>query len=243
MIDWVDLAIVLVLCLTLSMLSFRFGLLTASGSISAFALGIIIGWMGSIGWLLILVFFTVFGFIVTQYRIEEKTAMGLQEGQKGERTYRNVLANGLVPALIVIVSWAMGVQHEAIPAIVFLSTISVAVSDTMASEMGILSPNVRLITTMENVSPGTDGGVSIYGTAWAFLGALGASIFGWIVLFPDNLLNPLVLVPVFIGFLGCNVDSLIGATLERRGYLGKLGNNMLSMAIGALITLAILLSL
>jgi len=243
MIDWVDLAIVLVLCLTLSMLSFRFGLLTASGSISAFALGIIIGWMGSIGWLLILVFFTVFGFIVTQYRIEEKTAMGLQEGRKGERTYRNVLANGLVPALIVIVSWVMGIQHEAIPAIVFLSAISVAVSDTMGSEMGILSPNVRLITTMENVSPGTDGGVSIYGTAWAFLGALGASIFGWIVLFPDDLLNPLVLVPVFIGFLGCNVDSLIGATLERRGYLGKLGNNMLSMAIGALISLAILLSL
>ncbi len=243
MIDWLSLAIVLVLCLILGVLSFRFGLLTASGSIAAFALGMIIGGLGSIGWLLILVFFTVFGFIVTRYRIKEKTEMGLQEGKKGERTHLNVLANAFVPAVVALAAWALQAQQEVIPAIVYLSSISVAASDTVASEMGILSDKVRLITTFEKVKPGVDGGISAYGTMWALIGAIGASIFGWIVLFPYDLLNPLVLIPIITGFIGCNIDSLVGATLERGGYVGKLGTNMISMACGALLALAILLLL
>jgi len=241
MIDWLSLAIVLVLCIILGVLSFRFGLLTASGSIAAFILGMIIGGLGSIGWLLILVFFTVFGFIVTRYRIEEKMEMGLQEGKKGERTHLNVLANAFVPAVVAILAWALQMQQEAIPAIVYLSAISVAASDTVASEMGILSRKVRLITTFEKVEPGIDGGVSAYGTMWALLGAVGASIFGWIVLFPDDLLNPLILIPIITGFIGCNIDSLVGATLERGGYVGKLGTNMISMACGALLAFTILM--
>ncbi|HUV23938.1 MAG TPA: DUF92 domain-containing protein [Methanomassiliicoccales archaeon] len=241
MIDWVSLAIVLLLCLVLAILSYWFGLLTASGSISAFALGMIIGGMGSINWLLILVFFTIAGFLVTRYKLQEKIDKGLQEGKRGERTYKNVLANGLIPALIATVAWIMGVPQETIPAIVFLSSISVAASDTVASEIGILSDRTKLITNLKDVPPGTNGGVSTYGTIWALLGAIGASVFGWILLFPENLIDPLILVPIIVGFLGCNVDSLIGATLERRGYIGKLGTNMISMASGAILALLILI--
>ncbi|MFP4169645.1 MAG: DUF92 domain-containing protein [Methanomassiliicoccales archaeon] len=236
-----DLAIVLVLCGVLSVLSFRFRLLTMRGSLSAFVLGMFIGVLGSIGWLLILVIFTVFGFAVTRYRIRQKMSGGLQEGVKGERDHRNVLANGLVPAIIAIASFASGAQGEVISGAVYLSAISVAASDTVASEMGVLSDDVRLITTGEPVEPGTDGGVSAYGTAWAVLGALVASVVGWAILFPSNLLDARLLVPVAIGIIGCNIDSLIGATLERRGAVGKLGNNIASMAIGSLIALPLLL--
>lgn len=241
MIDWVSLAIVLILCLALAILSYWFGLLTASGSISAFALGIVIGGFGSISWLLILVIFTILGFLVTRYKLQEKIDSGLQEGSRGERTYKNVLANGLIPALIALLAWIMGIHQEAIPAIVFLSSISVAASDTVASEMGILSHKTKLITNLKAVPTGTDGGVSTYGTLWAFLAAIGASVFGWIVLFPDNLMDPLIFVPIIAGFLGCNVDSYIGATLERRGYIGKLGTNIISMTSGAIMALIILL--
>ncbi|NYT11578.1 MAG: DUF92 domain-containing protein [Methanomassiliicoccales archaeon] len=241
MIDWVSLAIVLLLCLALAILSYWFGLLTASGSISAFALGIVIGALGSISWLLILVIFTILGFLVTRYKLQEKIDGGLQEGKKGERTYKNVLANGLIPALIALFAWIMGVQQEAIPAIMFLSAISVAASDTVASEMGILSDKTKLITSLRPVPPGTDGGVSTYGTMWALLAAIAASVFGWILLFPNNLIDPLIIVPMIAGFLGCNVDSYIGATLERRGYIGKLGTNIISMASGAIVALIILL--
>jgi uncharacterized protein (TIGR00297 family) len=243
MTDWVSLMVVLALCSILGVLSFRFKMLTASGSVAAFAMGMVIGGMGSVGWLLILVFFTVFGFIVTRYRMGEKKDLGLQEGKGGERTYRNVIANAMVPALVAVIAFSFQAQEEIVPAIVYLSSISVAASDTVASEMGVLSSDVRLITTFERVPRGTDGGVSLYGTLWAFVGAIGASVFGWILLFPNDLLNPLFLIPVITGFIGCNVDSLVGATLERKGYVGKLGTNMISMATGALLALTILMVL
>jgi uncharacterized membrane protein len=41
------------------------------------------------------------------------------------------------------------------------------------------------------------------------------------------------------GFLGCQIDSVIGATLERRGKIGKLGNNLASIGLGTLIALAL----
>jgi uncharacterized membrane protein len=42
-----------------------------------------------------------------------------------------------------------------------------------------------------------------------------------------------ILIPLSMGFLGCMVDSMIGATLERRRLVSKLGNNIISMAIGS----------
>jgi uncharacterized protein (TIGR00297 family) len=241
MIDWVNLGVVLALCATLSFLSHRLGLLTASGSASAFLVGILIGVLGSVSWLLILVAFTILGFLVTRYKLQIKMSRGLQEGRKGERTYRNVLANGLVPALVAIIAWAMGAQGEMISGVVYLSAISVAASDTMASEMGILSPRTWLITTFDRVPPGTNGGISAYGTGWSIIGAIGATLLGWAFLFPEDLMNLKILVPIFVGVLGCNVDSLLGATLERRGYIGKLGTNFFSMAVGSLIALGLLL--
>jgi len=242
MIDWVNLTLVVALCSVLSFLSYRLGLLTASGGVAALVVGMLIGVMGSVSWLLILIAFTILGFLVTRYKLQIKMSRGLQEGRKGERTYRNVLANGLVPALVAVIAWAMGAHGEMIPAVVYLSAISVAASDTMASEMGILSPKTRLITTFEKVSPGTDGGVSAYGTGWSILGAIGASALGWAFLFPEHLIDIWILVPILAGVLGCNVDSLLGATLERGGYIGKLGTNILSMAAGTLVALGLLLS-
>jgi uncharacterized membrane protein len=39
------------------------------------------------------------------------------------------------------------------------------------------------------------------------------------------------------GFFGCQIDSVIGATWERKGKIGKLGNNFVSIAIGTLLAL------
>jgi uncharacterized membrane protein len=38
-----------------------------------------------------------------------------------------------------------------------------------------------------------------------------------------------------IGFIGCQIDSLFGAVLENRGYIGKGMVNTLAIASGALI--------
>jgi uncharacterized membrane protein len=38
-----------------------------------------------------------------------------------------------------------------------------------------------------------------------------------------------------MGFTGCQIDSIIGATLENRGYVSKLTNNLMSIALGTII--------
>ncbi len=235
MIDLGSLAIVLVLCASLSFMSWRFRLLTADGATAAFAAGFIIGGLGSLSWLVILIIFTLLGFAVTRYKIRLKMKRKLQEGKRGERTYRNVLANGLVPAIIAIVYWLSGSPDDPLFHIVFLSSLSTAAADTIASELGILDSRVWLITSFEKVEPGTNGGISILGTIWAAAASLVTALIGWLIIYPCSPLSSLLLIPVAMGFIGCMADSVIGATLERRGAMTKLGTNIASMGIGSII--------
>ncbi|MCE5296677.1 MAG: DUF92 domain-containing protein [Euryarchaeota archaeon] len=235
MISAVGFLSVLLLCGILTVISYKFELLTISGSLASFGVGSLIGIFGSINWLVLLIIFALTGFIVTKYKFEVKRKKGLQEGSKGERTYRNVVANGSVPLMVALISFAMGEQGSDAAGIAYLCAISVAASDTVASEMGVLSSKARLITNLEKVEAGTNGGVSAYGTAWAFLGACFASAMGWIVIFPGVFPDARIFIPAVMGFVGCNLDSLIGATLETWGYVKKLGTNILSMALGTVL--------
>ena len=72
------------------------------------------------------------------------------------------------------------------------------------------------------------------GTLACILASAFASYIGWLVIRQD-LFNPLVLIPVAMGVAGCMIDSVIGATLERRGLVSKLENNMMSMAMGSVL--------
>ncbi|MCQ5375202.1 MAG: DUF92 domain-containing protein [Methanomassiliicoccales archaeon] len=228
-------ALLLALCASLSILAYKFKLLSASGSIASIAVGLIIGWFGSITWLFILIVFVLLGFLVTKYKIKLKMARGLQEGKRGERTYRNVLANGFVPAIIALCSYSLNMQDEIITEIAYLSAISVAAADTTASELGVLSPRTYLITNFSRVEPGTNGGVSLAGTFWAIVAATFASVIGWFAIVPGMSIDGMVLIPIFAGVFGCMIDSVIGATLENRGFVSKLGTNVISMFAGAMI--------
>jgi uncharacterized protein (TIGR00297 family) len=242
MVSLESLAVVLLLCTVLSVLCVWLGLLTLSGGIASFAVGMLIGGLGSVQWLLILILFTVLGFVVTKFRFQIKETKGVQEGRKGERTYRNVLANGLVPVLIAVGAFAAGAQDTELAAIAYISAVAVAAADTTASEMGVLSERTYLIINGSRVPPGTDGGVSLAGTAWCTLASLVASYVGWVVIVQQPF-DPLFLVAAAMGVAGCMMDSLIGATLERRGLVGKLHVNILSMGFGALLAVAMYLLL
>jgi uncharacterized protein (TIGR00297 family) len=237
-----SLAIVLSLCAALSVLSFRFGLLTKSGALASFIVGMIIGLLGSVGWLLTLIVFTFTGFFVTKFRFQLKEKKGVQEGKKGERTYRNVLANGLVPVLVAVVTYLLGAQDTTLAALTYITAVAVASSDTTASELGVLSERTYLITTGKRVPPGTDGGISGMGTLACIVASAFASYIGWLVIL-QQWFDPLLLIPIVMGVAGCMIDSLIGATLERRGLVGKLHVNMLSMAAASLLAAAIYVSL
>lgn len=246
----ISVGVTVLLCLALAGLAYIRKVLTWDGTMAAFGVGMIIGVFGDITWLLLLLLFLVSSFAATRYRFALKEAMGVQEGRRGERRASNVLANGLAPAVIALLGFqdfGTAILSKEVSGLMFVSALAVAGADTLASEIGVLSRRAYLITNGKRVSPGTDGGVSLLGQGSALAAALYSAFFGYFVLVPASAWFGLpltfpaspafALVPAAIGFLGCQIDSFFGATLEQRGVLNKRTNNLVSTSLGALIAL------
>ncbi|KZP10735.1 hypothetical protein FIBSPDRAFT_838150 [Athelia psychrophila] len=100
--------------------------------------------------------------------------------------------------------------------------------DTLASELGILSPTKPiLITTLKTVPPGTNGGMSLGGTLASLVGGLIMGVTVFVDLIVENrecrgqwmhIVGPLVLWGIFAGGVGSLLDSFLGATVQRSRY-------------------------
>jgi uncharacterized protein (TIGR00297 family) len=223
--------------LTLLILSRVKDLLDFSGIIAATLTGLTVSLLGHWTWLVVLFVFLVTGSIATKWRIDEKRALSLEEANEGLRGWRNVLANGGAVSIVAIYNYLSPGEEWIYFAAV--SSISVALSDTLASEIGSLDIRTRSITTLQSVPAGTNGGMSPTGTIAAFLGALTIAFVG-VLLSPNDLSisnNHLFILLTVIGWLGCQVDSLLGALLENRGYLGKHSVNFLATFSGVLMAI------
>ncbi len=234
------------LCSVLSGLAFYRHVLTWDGSVAAFLVGFAIGVFGSVEWLLLLLFFLLSSFLATRYRFALKRAMGVQEGESGERRSANVLANGLAPVGVAVLAaldppWF----PRSMSGVVFLSALAVAGADTLASEIGVLSRRTVLITTFRPVPPGTNGGVSWLGEGAALTASVYTALIGTVVL---AYLAPAIglvatmpattaalVIPALVGFAGCQFDSVLGATLEHRGWLDKKTVNLVATTAGAVL--------
>lgn len=239
------------LCGVLSSLAYYKHVLTLDGTVAAFAVGMVIGIFGDVTWLLLLLFFLLSSFLATRYRFALKEAMGVQEGAKGERRSSNVLANGVAPMVVAVVSILNLPQFpKDLSGVVFLSALAVAGADTLASEIGVLSRNAYLITNFKRVPPGTDGGVSWLGQLCAVGAALYTALVGYFVLsflartyglaptMPET--ASYLIIPAVMGFVGCQIDSVIGATLERKGYVNKKTTNLIATSLGAVLGFVVL---
>ena len=225
------------ICACLSVFAYVRKILDLKGSLLAFVVGAIISILGSILWLVMLLIFLLTSFLLTKYRFEAKKKKGLHEGSSGERGYRNVLANGVVMTVIAVLAFLDGsMMSMATASFMFVSALAVAAADTAASEIGVFDPRPVLITNLQRVPPGTNGGVSLTGQLVAFIAAGFTSAVAFMLFSLDQNLvagPSTILIPMLCGFFGCQVDSIIGATIERKGRIGKDGNNMISIASGA----------
>lgn len=90
--------------------------------------------------------------------------------------------------------------------------------DTWASELGILDPSApRLCTTLRRVPPGTNGGVSLYGTAASLVGGLVVGAVAYFCVPAEARGLSLVAFGGACGVGGSLVDSLLGATVQFSG--------------------------
>ncbi len=208
--------IVLVTLLIFSLISLKKQLLDRDGTLIANIMGIAIYLLGGLeSFLFILLFFIV---------AEMATKLGRSAlGKEHERrTIGNIIGNG-GPALI-----ALGFGST----VGFYGAIAAALSDTLSSEIGLLSKKKpRLITNLKEVEPGTDGGITLLGL---FAGLIGAFFIGALsTLIHRNLY--LASIITLSGFMGCLVDSFLGAIFELKGFLTNTEVNFFGSASGALI--------
>ncbi|MCI4365959.1 MAG: DUF92 domain-containing protein, partial [Thermoplasmata archaeon] len=150
-------------------------------------------------------------------------------------------------ALAVAVGWTPPALPLPATTVLFASALAFGAADTFGSEFGVLAGTARSILTLKPVSPGTNGGISAVGEWWAAIGALTTGVVGYslYLLFGTQTPPGVVLVGVVgvAGFLGCQVDSVLGETLENRGYLTKGSTNLFGMLSSVGIAAALLAAL
>jgi uncharacterized protein (TIGR00297 family) len=178
-------------------------------------------------------------FAATRYGRARKEELQLAEERTG-RSASQVAANLGTAALATIpisaTKFASTHLFGHLVLIGLLAALAEATADTVSSELGeVLGGEPVLLTTLKKVPPGTDGAISVAGT---LAGCLGAGLIAMVagIALP---LSPADGLTVFLaGVFGLFLDSLLGATVERRGWLNNDAVNFLS-TLGAAISGAI----
>ena len=188
------------------------------GSIFMIIMGIVIIFTVGVHWLILIFLFLILGLVSTKYKHQYKKDIGVYEGT---RTLKNVISNGIVPLIMAAFGNYGG----------FIGSIATATADTLASEIGV-TVQPRLITTFKKVPPGTDGGISVLGTV---AGIIGAGIIGVAAYLLGISQDPFLTLKISIiaGTVGCFVDSILGAVLERRNYISNEYVNLIATITGA----------
>lgn len=201
------------------------------GSAVMIIMGIVIIFSAGTNWLLLIILFLVMSLAATRYSKKYKRSLGQFEGR---RTSKNVISNGVVACFMA----AFGGYY--VPLVAgFIGAIATATADTLASEIGVLDQNPRLITTFQKVDPGTNGAVSTLGTA---VGIFGAAVIGIAAYLLGIMADPLISITVAIisGTVGCFMDSILGALFENRGMITNEHVNLFATIVGALVGIILL---
>jgi len=202
-------------------------LLDGLGLSLALFMGALVFYFGQANFFVIFLLFLAASVVATKYGFAKKRELGLYEH---ERSWENVLANGIVPTAAAIASPSVGFGA-------FIGSVAAIASDKFASELGVLGGEPLCLLTFKPGKRGESGCISYFGTLMSANGALLIGL-GWWLLNPGTSLW-LVLQIGAVGFAGSFADSIAGV-LEERGFGTKATTNMLCALVGALLGLAFL---
>jgi uncharacterized protein (TIGR00297 family) len=171
----------------------------------------------------------------TRLSYRRKQELGLAERRDG-RNAGQVLANLAAAAAAALIFGATGNQLWSVAAVAALAE---AATDTVASEVGQSQRlGARMITTGARVSAGTDGGITLLGTIAGL--AAGSTIVA--VAAACGMLTPSrTWIAIVAGFVGMLADSVMGATIQRRGWISNQGVNFAATLLAAALAYGIVM--
>ncbi|MGB9664041.1 MAG: DUF92 domain-containing protein [Ignavibacteria bacterium] len=199
------------LALLISLASFKVNFLDFGGSASTFLLALFIYGIGGWKWTVPILTFFILSSLLSKIaeRLSKKDVSSIFE-KGSRRDYKQVLANGGVPLLIIVMSNLLPANIDWYK--IYLLSIAISTADTWSTEFGTLfAKNVYLITNFKKVMPGISGGISFIGTIGGVLGSV------FIVLsagfFIELSIRTFISIILF-SLIGNLFDSLIGATIQ-----------------------------
>jgi uncharacterized protein (TIGR00297 family) len=186
-------------------------------------------------------------FAATRVCRRKKERLGTAEARRG-RSASQIAANLGLAALVAtepVKIWLLNsrwLPRAAHPGALLLAmplaALAEAAADTVSSEIGqVLGGRPRMITTLRVVEPGTDGAVSVAGTLAGLIAAAIVAGAGSWAMRGGWILFTLSSTGAVFGLL---FDSLLGATLEKNGWLNNDAVNFLSTASAAGFALAVM---
>jgi uncharacterized protein (TIGR00297 family) len=227
--------IALVFSLVLGYLAYKTKIADLSALFGAALLGVLIIVFSEIFWFILLLTFFILGGAFTKYKYRYKKSIGLAQSDGGVRSYENVFSNSTA-ALVLAICYGIYPQYAELIIFAYLGTVATATGDTLASEIGTTAHSQPImITTLKHVQAGVDGAVTVLGEFAAIMGSMVIGILAVIFGMVDNAFM-VILVTTAGGFFGTNVDSLLGATLQKRGLLSNSGVNFVATFAGAAIS-------
>lgn len=190
---------------------------------------------------------SLLAFATTRLGRKQKERMGIAEDRFG-RSSSQVAANLGVAALVsngVMQSWAINsswfAHNSRAPVAYFavgLAAMAEAAADTVSSEIGqAFGGQPRLLTTLRAVDPGRDGAITLTGSLSGMLAAGIVAGVGTLALRGGITMFTISCAGAVFGLF---FDSLLGATMEERGWLNNDAVNFLSTASAAVFAMGAL---
>ncbi|QKJ29059.1 DUF92 domain-containing protein [Mucilaginibacter mali] len=211
--------------------------LTLAGAITGFAVGLLsYKGAGFTGLAMLTLFFSA-GSWATGWQTKSKAEMNANEKRTGGRTAGQVLANGGMAALLGAAAWYMP-AYAILLHLMMAGSLASAAADTLSSELGtVYGRRFYNVLSFKKDTKGLDGVISLEGTLIGVAGAILIAIvyaigFGWGI-------N--IFWIILAGFIGNLTDSVLGATLERKGIIGNNMVNFLNTVTGALVCYLLML--
>ncbi|KAG2497752.1 hypothetical protein HYH03_004024 [Edaphochlamys debaryana] len=210
--------------------------LTPAGVAHSWFLGASIFSAFGVGGFSLVCLYFIFGTLVTKLKLEQKQKEGIAEARSGQRGPASVWGSGIAGVACALL--ALGTGNYDLWQIGFVASFCSKLSDTVSSEVGkAYGKTTYLITTFQLVPRGTEGAVSLEGTA---AGAVAAVLFAGIALaigqVPDVPSAVVVAVAATIANLA---ESYLGASAQGRvAWLTNDLVNMLQISLAAAIAVA-----
>jgi len=181
-------------------------------------------------------------FAATRAGQQKKIGRDIAEGRKG-RNAAQVIANLGIAALVTCqwvrsAGFVLFLTFDDVFLAVMLAVLAEATADTVSSEIGqAFGGTPFMLTTLRRVPPGTDGAITLIGTLAGIASAVIVVALGAPTM---NVSLSYCAVAFATAVAGLFFDSLLGATAERKGWIGNDLVNFLSTAFAAAFALLVL---